>query len=242
MKRLAQPLKLAATAAIGTLCTLAAGALSRPPVGVLRADLDRILSQPEYRQGESDWLYATLIRALRSLMVWWREHVADRLEGLARQAPVLYWAVVILNLLLAMLLIYHIYVTMRSAFGAGARRGKRAPTGIPQPGAHEPQALLHLAETAAAQGKFAEALRYLYLALIHQLDRAQVVRYDISHTNQEYLRQARRHPAVLEPLRAVTKLADQAWYGHYPLGRNDYEQCHELVRVAWEEADHATAV
>jgi hypothetical protein len=229
-----------ATATVATALGLAA--VTRPPVEVLRRDLDRILSQPEYRRREADWLYGLVIRALRSLLVWWRDHVANRLEGLAERAPILYWGVVVLTALLAVLLIYHIYVTMRSAFGTGRRRGAKARQPAEAGASTQPEALLEQAEAAAAAGRFAEALRYLYLALIHHLDRADIVRYDRSRTNQEYLRQARRHPAVLEPLKAVTALADRAWYGHYALGWTEYERCHELVRTAWEEGNRAAPV
>ena len=99
---------------------------------------------------------------------------------------------------------------MRSAFGTGRRRRRSAADESPAAAQSEPQALLDQAEAAAAARRFSEALRYLYLALIHQLDRRDVLRYDLSHTNQEYVRQARRYPVIVAPLRDVSRLADRA--------------------------------
>lgn len=214
----------------------------RPPVEQLRGDLERILARAEYRQADTGWLQAALIRALRAISQWLDEHVGDRLDAIADRAPVIYWAIVGVMFAMAALLIYHIYLTMRSAFGPGRRR-RRVEKAQPEPEIeNEPQTLRERAEEEAAAGRFAEALRYLYLALIHHLDRREVLRYDRSRTNHEYLRQAREHPRVLGPLRKVTGLADRAWYGHYGLGRPEYEQAAELVQLAWQEADDAAAV
>jgi len=229
------------------LCLLAPVAPSlaappRPQPEVLRSDLQTILARPEFRQAHNAWFYELLERLLRRLSEWWREHIGNRLEGLAEHAPILYWTVVAVLFLLALALIYHIYMTMRSAFGTGRRRRSRAPAETPAAVVSEPQTLLDQAEAAAAAGRFAEALRYLYLALVHQLDRRDILRYDLSHTNQEYVRQARRFPAIVSPLRDVSRLADRAWYGRYALGWSDYARCRDLVQRAWEEAEHAAAV
>jgi hypothetical protein len=220
---------------------LAASGPERPPVEVLRSDLARILARAEYRQGQTEWLHQLVIRWLRQFLQWWHDHVGRRLEGLADTAPFFYWTIVALCLGLALVLIYHIYVTMRSAFGTAPRRRRRDAEPLAWAAKTEPQGLMDDAEAAAQAGQFALALRYLYLALIHHLDRRDIVRYDVSHTNQEYLRQARAHPVLLDPLRQVTRLADRAWYGQYPLGRPEYEQCRALVEAAWQEAERAPA-
>lgn len=220
------------------LCLLAAAAVPRPAADVLRRDLGRILARPEYNQSNTMWLQILLIRAIRRLLQWWNDHIV----GVSERTPALYWAVVVICLLVLTFVIYHIYVTMRSAFGTGRRRGPRLrgePVGRPT---NDPQALLDQAEAAARAGAFPEALRYQYLALIHHLDRRSVLRYDIAHTNEEYLRQARKFPVLMEPLRAVTRLADRAWYGRYRLGAGEYEHCRELVQTVWQEAEHVAAV
>jgi hypothetical protein len=243
MQRLPRPLLLITTAvALLVAGWLASAAVTRPPVATLRSDLQHILARPEFRQAHNEWLYDLATRLLRRLGDWWREHVAGRLEGLAEHAPVLYWTIVALNLLLALLLIYHIYVTVRSAFGTGRRRRTLAAAPLPAAPSSEPQTLMEQADAAAAAGRFSEALRFLYLALIHQLDRRDIVRYDLAHTNQDYVRQARRHAVIVAPLRDVSRMADRAWYGQYGLGRTEYDHCRELVLAAWQEAEHAAAL
>lgn len=219
-----------------------AAAASRPPAEVLRQDAARILARPEYRQTNSLWLQMWLIRIIRDFIQWWREHVGNRFAGLYENAPILYWSVVGLCVLILAAVIYHIYLTVRSAFGTGRRRRSALSADLHDRQRSEPQALLDQAEAAARAGAFTEALRYLYLALIQHLDRRDVLRYDVARTNQEYLRQARKFPAIVEPLRAVTRLADQAWYGHYRLGAVEYERCRELVQAAWQEAEHVAPV
>lgn len=234
-------LPLFMTAALA-LAVTGLAAPPRPPAEQLRGDLDAILARSEYRQADTGWLQAALIRALRAISQWFQQHVGDRLDAIAEHAPVVYWTVVAVVFAMAALLIYHIYLTMRSAFGPGRRR-RRAEKARPELEIeNEPQTLRKRAETEAAAGRFAEALRYLYLALIHHLDRREVLRYDRSRTNHEYLRQARQHPAILDPLRKVTRLAERAWYGHYGLGRREYEQARDLVQLAWQEADDAAAL
>ncbi len=241
MKRLVCLLLLGLTVG-GALCWMACAAPARPAPEVLRADLQTILARPEFRQANAEWLYELLARLLHRVRDWWREHMAGRLEGVFEHAPVLYWAIVALLALLALALIYHIYLTVRSAFGPARQRGRRERAAAPTPPQSEPQRLMEQGEAAAAEGRFSEALRYLYLALIHQLDRRDIVRYDLSHTNQEYVRQARRHPVIVGPLREVSRLADRAWYGRYALGWTEYARCRDLVQAAWQEAEHAAAV
>jgi len=243
MQRLLRTLLFITTATALLVAGRAAlGAVARPPVEALRGDLQRILARPEFRQAHNEWLYALLSDLARRLREWWNAHMAGRVAGLAEHAPILYWTVVALLFLLLSFILYHIFWTLRSAFRTGRRRDRRIGPAAPEAPLSEPQTLVELADAAAAAGRFAEALRYLYLALIHQLDRRDIVRYDLSHTNQEYVRQARRHPVIVAPLRDVSRMADRAWYGQYGLGRSDYDHCRELVRTAWEEADHAAAL
>lgn len=240
MKRLTR-LLLAAAATGAALSMFAFAAPLRPAAAVLRADLQTILARPEFREMHAAWLQELIMRWLQRLLQWWQDHVSGRLDRLLEGAPVLYWTIVGVLTLVALVLIYHIYLTLRSAFGTGRRR--RRPEAPSQPTTlSEPQRLLEQAETAAAAGRFAEALRYLYLALIFQLDRHDILRYDLSYTNQEYVRQARRHPAIVAPLRDVSRLADGAWYGRRELGWSEYERCRALVQTAWQEADHGAAL
>ena len=212
----------------------------RPSPEQLREAVKAILSRPEYNQGESQWLEQYLYRLIRSLSVWYREHLAPYFERLHDVSPVVYWTIVAVFAAAMVILLYHIYLTLRSSFGTTTRRrrqGQPLPPGATQ---SDPDALLKQADEAAAKGDFAEALRRLYLALIRNLDRHELLRFDRSRTNYEYLRQVREHEAVAGPLSALTAQAETVWYGDRRPDRADYDLCRQLAMAAWQgEAAHA---
>jgi hypothetical protein len=110
------------------------------------------------------------------------------------------------------------------------------------PGPHEPALqpdeqsaadLWRRAEALARVGDFLAAVRYLYLAVLTQLHRADLIRYERTRTNGEYLRQLRGAEgaaAVVEPFRRLTRLFEQKWYGDRACAPEDYETCHKLAR------------
>lgn len=212
----------------------------RPSPEQLRETAQAILSRPEYQQGESQWLERYVHRLLRSLSVWYREHLATYVERLHEASPVVYWSIVAVFAAAMMALLYHAYLSLRSAFGTTVRR-RREDQPLP-PGAVQssPDALLRQADEAAAKGDFTEALRRLYLALIRNLDRHGLLRFDRSRTNYEYLRQVRGHEAVAGPLSALTDHAETIWYGPRQPDRADYDRCRQLAMAAWQgEAGNA---
>ncbi|MEI6502706.1 MAG: DUF4129 domain-containing protein, partial [Armatimonadota bacterium] len=234
MRRLVWITLLAAMAVPLWAQSTAARVPVRPSPEQLRSDVKAILSRPEYNQGESQWLEQWAYRLIRSLSVWYREHLASYFERLHEVSPVAYWAIVGVAAAAMVALLYHIYLTLRSAFGTTGRRRRQ---GAPLPLAaiqSDPEVLLQQADAAAAKGDFAEALRRLYLALVRNLDRHDILRFDRSHTNYEYLRQARDHEAVAGPLAALTDRAEAIWYGHQQADRADYDLCRRLAMAAWQ--------
>lgn len=211
----------------------------RPPVPTLREDLRRILARREYNFDESQWFQQWLYRALHSLAVWWREHFAPYVDALYEKRPFIYWTIVAVGALAAAFLLYHILHTVRSAFGRSGRgrhsRGELPPTVLQT----DPERLLKQADEAAANGDFPEALRRLYLALIRNLDRHGLVRFDRSRTNYEYVRQLRAHDTVAVLFADLTGRAERVWYGDETLAPVDYEQCRALALAAWQGEGHA---
>jgi hypothetical protein len=208
---------------------------------VLREDLQRVLARPEYQPRGTDWWQEMQLRALRRLIQWYVETVAPFFAGLYETRPVVLWAICALMGLVLLAVLYHIYLTLRSAFGTGARR--RAGGGdlaLPQR-LGSPAELLQAADEAAAQGQYALAFRWLYLALIRHLDRGAVLRYDHSATNQDYLRQLRPPPDIARFLEPVTRLVEPVWYGYQAAGEVDYRRCREWVMAAWQEGSQDAA-
>ncbi|MEN6644059.1 MAG: DUF4129 domain-containing protein [Armatimonadia bacterium] len=209
----------------------------RPPAAELRADLTQVLQRPEYNQLRQSEFINKLREAWERFQRWWREHFSDQFVALHDMAPALYWTITGFGLLIVVLLLYHIYLTMRSAFGRGPRaQVRRRREGGAEVHA-DPETLLAEADRAAAEGNLPEALRRLYLALIRRLDRLGALRYDRAFTNQDYLRQVRGAGPVHGPLSALTAAAERVWYGRQGLDSAQYARCRELAMAAWEQGE-----
>lgn len=225
----------------GGVLAQAAAPPARPAPPVLRDSLRRILARPEYNQARNPWLDKWVQRLLRAFLNWYREHLAGRFERLHEASPVLYWGVVAVGAAVVLVLLYHIYLTLRSAFGVREARRRGQGLAARDEAQAAPEALLGEADRAAAAGDYLLALSRLYLALIRNLDRHGLVRYDRSHTNHEYLRQVRGEAAVAGPLAALTQQAEGVWYGRGGLDARGYQQCRALALAAWQGGNNHAA-
>lgn len=214
---------------------------ARPPVAQLRPDLQAILARPEYNQGDGQWLYNYLYRLWHSTQVWYNEHLARYFERLHDVSPFLYWTIVAVAVAAVALLLYHVILTLKGAFGTLPKARGARPSAAGESFQTDPAALLAEADAAAAGGDFEQALRHLYLALIRNLDRHGLLRYDRSRTNYEYLREVRALAAVAGPLATLTAQVEAVWYGEQPAQLAYYQRCRDLALAAWQgEAAHAT--
>jgi hypothetical protein len=75
--------------------------------------------------------------------------------------------------------------------------------------------------------------------VLAQLHRADLIRYDRTRTNGEYLRQLRTAEggaAVVEPFGRLTRLFELKWYGERACAADDYETCRGLASQVREGA------
>ncbi len=77
----------------------------------------------------------------------------------------------------------------------------------------EKAALAH-ADTAENANDFRDALRYLYLSAILNLQERGILPYDKSMTNREYLHQAHLDINLQQTFGTVVTVFDDVWYGH----------------------------
>lgn len=206
----------------------AVGAVARPSAEWLRSELARILAGPEYHQPELTWLRNILRRVLEwlgHLLGGWSPAVSRLLES----RPVLYWAVVTALVVLLALLLYHIGLTLVQTL-RGPKRPKtpavRAPVVLPE-------ALRERAARLSREGRYGEAVRLLYEALLRQLDRGSLLRYDSSRTNREHLAALGERDDLTREMRPLTDLMDSILYGGRTPGAPEYGTCVELVERAW---------
>lgn len=80
------------------------------------------------------------------------------------------------------------------------------------------------AQQWAEAGDYRTAVRYLYLSALLLLEEHNLLRYDRSRTNREYLRSVAHRPELAAILQEVVELFDRVWYGFQPLGQGDYER------------------
>jgi len=101
-----------------------------------------------------------------------------------------------------------------------------------EPDEQSPAELWRRAERLARQGDYLGAVRCLYLAVLTHLHRADLIRYEKTRTNGEYLRQlgtAEGRGGLVEPFRRLTRLVEQKWYGERACAADDYDSCLELA-------------
>ncbi len=96
-----------------------------------------------------------------------------------------------------------------------------------------PTELWRQAEGLAGAGRFRDAVRVLYLAVLSLLHRQQFIRFEPTRTNGEYVRQVRlseQAPAELHgPFLELTGLFEAKWYGERPCESADYGACRRLA-------------
>lgn len=98
-----------------------------------------------------------------------------------------------------------------------------------------PKHALDDAAKMASSGDFRAALRFVYLAILLRLDERDLIRFDRTGTNWEYLSILRKHNQVHDTLKPITIAFDRKWYGHEPAGDIDYQsfvRAYELVEAA----------
>ncbi len=85
-----------------------------------------------------------------------------------------------------------------------------------------PEGWASLADELALQGRYREAVRSLYLALLSKLHRAGAIDYDPTQSNWDYCRRFRGNRAHLPTFRDLTLRFDFAWYGVAELDQPAY--------------------
>ena len=93
----------------------------------------------------------------------------------------------------------------------------------------EKAALAH-AEMAETARDFRSALRFLYLSAILHLQERQLLPYDKSLTNREYLRQAQLDIDLETTLADAIAVFDAVWYGHKPCDAETLASYRELLQ------------
>lgn len=79
------------------------------------------------------------------------------------------------------------------------------------------------AQANSETGDYRTAVRYLYLSTLLSLEEQDLLRYDRSKTNREYLRTIRHEPYLYQTLKDVIDVFDRVWYGYQPIDQATYD-------------------
>ncbi len=96
------------------------------------------------------------------------------------------------------------------------------------------QAALTQSEKAAESKNFREALRFLYLSAIFNLQERGMLTYDRSLTNLEYLRTLGAHAELQQALRPAIRVFDDVWYGYKPCDADTVADYRELLKRVYQ--------
>jgi hypothetical protein len=207
-----------------------AGPTPVPDAGQARSRLARILAGREFawQARKPSWLQNTWNR----IKDWWNRIWRSVLAPLA--AP----------RFLAVLAV--LAVLVMAFFAARALRGRPqtvdwdGASGGNQPEGPSPSRkadLLRQAQIAAGEGRFREALRYLYAAMLRLFAQEGVIRLVKYKTNWDYRREIGAHrrelAVIFDPF---TALYEAKWYGqeectveHYDAARRLYDRAREAI-------------
>src|SRR5439155_19926102 len=83
----------------------------------------------------------------------------------------------------------------------------------PRPDQSSAEELWRQADESARAGRFLEAVRAVYLGVLALLHRANLIRYERTSTNGEYLNQLRPHAGLEDPFRNLTSIFEIKFYG-----------------------------
>jgi len=85
------------------------------------------------------------------------------------------------------------------------------------------------AQAAAEAGDWRQAVRKVYIALLHEPDRREVLSLNPAWTNRKYLSAVRAQARLYPAMHGLTDRFDRLWYGQHQGSREDYERCPLIV-------------
>ncbi len=203
-----------------------------------------ILSNPAYREEsskkDSNWLQRALDR-LSDLFKTQREPFSNNSQNFSMPKPLDLGAIFpfIIGILIAALC-FALFVAFRNVKFSKSKREKSTRRGLLDD--DEPlltyDEWLEKANALEKEGKFREAVRCLYLAILMRLDESRIIRFERTETNWEHLYRIENSLAPKEvDYKTLTKRFDLVWYGDHScttedliLFRNHYQLLVDSIR------------
>jgi hypothetical protein len=199
---------------------------SLPSPETIRQKAEEVVARPDY-QLDSQLDPESLSLWLR-LLLWLLTPFRWFFRSLEGMPDFLRWIVVIvLTIILVLLLVHIVWTFVRAVRGTPRRRFVEQSRGQERTVEHWEQE----SRTAASRGDFISAVRYLFLASLRRIERAEKRKLRRGITNRELLRRYRASP-LCEPLNFMVETIELKWYGHEICQQVDFEKCRdEYARV-----------
>lgn len=189
------------------------------------APLETILADDayQYRQ-EPSWL----AQRWRELNEWFNQNVLRYFPGLNDPALDLAEIVLLVAAVVALAaVLYYVFRDLFTDFVASAA----LPPDAGDAAALSADAALQRAQDLSGGGDYRTAVRYLYLSALLLLEERDLLRYDRSLTNREYLRSLAGRPRLAAALRDVIEVFDRVWYGFQSLDAAEYDWYRQRVEA-----------
>ena len=186
----------------------------------LRAVLDSVFAAPDYRWVERAESFGLLRRWFRMVRAW--------LFDLRDANPALFKLVIAAMVIVVVAILMHagwvLYRTLRAA--------QAVPEAMPADTAERRDQAWYrrAADALAADGRYAEAMQYDFLALVLALDAASLVRFHPSKTPAEYTREPGLGAAARDELGALVGALYGYLFARYPCGPGEFSLWRERAR------------
>jgi len=197
------------------------------PTDSLRAVLDSVFSAPAY-----DWVEEP--RPLATVRNWWIS-LADWIASVRTLHPVLFQLLMLtLAAILVAILVHAGYVFQQTVRAAARRDPKTALLSFQ----HRRDATWYLAsaDQAAAAGRYRDALRLAFEALVLRLDAMGSLRWGPGKTARDYSREARLLPGDRERLVGIVGVLYRHVYSGDPCGAPEYAMLRGAAVEDWHAA------
>jgi hypothetical protein len=206
---------------------LAKGELPDPASAGKRASIADILSRPEFQTTKKEKTpFEKMKEWLAEKLVQWLSRVAPGADvKSAKYAAILR---IVLYVALGVGLVWLGWILYRRFLkrepAADTDKGRRVILGEVLDEKTTVEELMAEAAKYAQAGDYRQAIRKVYIALLYDMDKREVIRIEPSLTNREYLRAVRAQVKLYPPMRDMTDRFDLVWYGQGTVGVGEYEE------------------
>jgi hypothetical protein len=197
------------------------------PDDSLRAVLDTVFAAPAYGWAEQP-------QPLAVARQWW-ERLADWLTNTRTLHPLLFQGLVLaLTVVLVVIVVHAVYILQQTLRAAARREGPVAA--LPPVSRRDAAWYLRAADQAAGVGRYRDALRLAFDALVLRLDAIGSVRWGPGKTARDYTREARLTPLERARLGSVVGVLYRHVYSGAACGPDEYAVLRAAAAGEWHAA------